>query len=176
MRASCGDLIARDGESLVLSSSAVVDARRFEQEAAAAVRSAAAVEQAGLARAALARYGGDLLPADRYEAWASAPRERLRRRYLDLLDLLSDEAVERGDLDEAIRLLDQAQVAEPLDESRYVRAAGIPALPGPPRLRGGPGGARPETPRGPRAPGDPHAHPPPRRHPNLKGPGPINPR
>ena len=122
VRASCGDLVTRDGESLVLSASAAVDARRFEQSAAA-VRSAAPGEQAGLARAALARYAGDLLPADRYEAWASAPRERLRRRYLDLLDLLSDNAVERGDLDEAIRLLDQAQVAEPLDESRYVRAA-----------------------------------------------------
>ena len=97
--------------------------RGASRQSAAAVRSAAPAEQAGLARAALARYAGDLLPADRYEAWASAPRERLRRRYLDLLDLLSDDAVERGDLDEAIRLLDQAQVAEPLDESRYVRAA-----------------------------------------------------
>lgn len=122
VRAACGDLVARDGEALVLDASAEVDARAFEG-LAAGVRSAAAGEQAGLARAALARYAGDLLPGDRYEAWASAPRERLRRRYLDLLDLLSDDAVERGDLDEAIRLLDQAQIAEPLDESRYVRAA-----------------------------------------------------
>ncbi len=122
VRATCGELVAREGESLVLAPEADVDARRFE-EAAAAVRAAADGERAGLARAALARYAGDLLPTDRYEPWASAPRERLRRRYLDLLDLLADDAVERGDLDEAIRLLDQAQVAEPLDESRYVRAA-----------------------------------------------------
>ena len=114
--------MTRDGEALVLAPDADVDARRFE-EAAAAVRAAPEGERAGLARAALSRYAGDLLPTDRYEPWASAARERLRRRYLDLLDLLADDAVERGDLDEAIRLLDQAQIAEPLDESRYVRAA-----------------------------------------------------
>ena len=122
VRAACSELVAREGESLVLSAFAVVDARRFEASAAT-VLGAAPGEQAGLARAALAMYAGDLLPADRYEPWASAPRERLRRRYLDLLDLLADDAVERGDLDEAIRLLDQAQLAEPLDESRYGRAA-----------------------------------------------------
>ncbi len=47
----------------------------------------------------------------------------MRRRYLELLDLLTDGAVERGDVDEAIRLLDRAQEAEPLDEDRYLRAA-----------------------------------------------------
>ena len=88
------------------------------------MRSAAAAEQARPRRAPRwPATPATCCPADRYEAWASAPRERLRRRYLDLLDLLSDDAVERGDLDEAIRLLDQAQIAEPLDESRYVRAA-----------------------------------------------------
>ena len=40
-----------------------------------------------------------------------------------LLDLLTDDAVDRGDVDEAIRLLDQSQEAEPLDEERYLRAA-----------------------------------------------------
>ncbi len=80
-------------------------------------------ERPGLARTALARYKGELLPGDRYEPWATAPRERLQRRYLELLDLLAEDAVERGDVDEAIRLLDQAQVAEPLDEERYLRAA-----------------------------------------------------
>ncbi len=123
VRASCGELVARDGESLVLAPDADVDARRFE-EAAAAVR-AAPDGRAGRASPARRWPATPAIccPTDRYEAWASAARERLRRRYLDLLDLLADDAVERGDLDEAIRLLDQAQIAEPLDESRYVRAA-----------------------------------------------------
>jgi DNA-binding SARP family transcriptional activator/ATP/maltotriose-dependent transcriptional regulator MalT len=121
LRASCGELVRRDGETLVLGPSEV-DARGFEQDAAAAAASPSE-ERPGLARTALARYKGDLLPGDRYEAWATAPRERLRRRHLELLDLLAEDAVDRGDVDGAIRLLDQAQAAEPLDEDRYVRAA-----------------------------------------------------
>ncbi len=121
LRASCGELVHRDGETLVLGA-AEVDARGFERSAEAAL-AASEQERPGLARTALARYKGELLPGDRYEHWATAPRERLQRRYLELLDLLAEDAVERGDVDEAIRLLDQAQVAEPLDEDRYLRAA-----------------------------------------------------
>ncbi len=121
LRTSCGDLVQREGETLILGP-AEVDARGFERGAEAAL-AAPEQERPGLARTALARYKGELLPGDRYEPWATAPRERLQRRYLELLDLLADDAVERGDVDEAIRLLDQAQVAEPLDEERYLRAA-----------------------------------------------------
>ena len=39
------------------------------------------------ARAALAVYGGELLPDDRYEDWAEERREQLRLRHLDLLRL-----------------------------------------------------------------------------------------
>jgi DNA-binding SARP family transcriptional activator len=121
LRTSCGELVQREGETLVLGPSDV-DARGFERAAAEAA-AAQGTARPGLARTALARYTGELLPGDRYEPWATGPRERLRRRYLELLDLLADDAVERGDVDEAIRLLDQAQSAEPLDEERYVRAA-----------------------------------------------------
>jgi DNA-binding SARP family transcriptional activator len=121
LRTSCGDLVERVGETLVLGPGEV-DAEGFERAAAAAL-AGSADERPGLARTALARYKGDLLPGERYEPWATAPRERLRRRYLELLDLLAEDAVERGDVDEAIRLLDQAQEAEPLDEDRYMRAA-----------------------------------------------------
>ena len=77
----------------------------------------------GLARTALARYSGDLLPADRYAPWAAEPRERLRQRYLELLDALAADARERGDLDEAVRLLERGIAAEPLDEARHLAAA-----------------------------------------------------
>ena len=107
LRASCGELVLREDRALVLGA-AEIDAAGFERAAEAAI---AGRRQArpGLARTALARYGGELLPGDRYEAWATAPRERLRRRFLELLDLLADDAVDRGDVDEAIRLLDRAQ-------------------------------------------------------------------
>ena len=122
LRDACGELVGRDGDALVLTATAEVDADRFERAASAATQ-APAEERAGLARAALALHTGDLLPDDRYEPWAAARRERVRRRQLELLDLLTDDAADRGDLDEAIRLLDQALAAEPLDEDRHVRAA-----------------------------------------------------
>jgi LuxR family transcriptional regulator, maltose regulon positive regulatory protein len=122
LRAACGELVVRDGDALTLAPGTEVDARGFE-DAALAMARAPVEARPGLARTALARYRGELLPADRYEPWATAHRERLRRRHLELLDLLAEDAVERGDVDEAIRLLDSAQLAEPLDESRYLRAA-----------------------------------------------------
>ena len=122
LRSSCGDLVVRSEGALELARLAVVDAAQFEASAAAAT-GAGADQRTGLARAALALYAGELLPADAYATWATAPRERLKRRHLELLDLLADDAAERGDLDEAIRRLDQAAAEEPLDEDRFVRAA-----------------------------------------------------
>ncbi|MBV8993536.1 MAG: hypothetical protein JO287_07520, partial [Pseudonocardiales bacterium] len=60
-----------------------VDVERFENLA----RRAIATEDAATARQALSMYGGELLPDDRYEAWAEQRREQLRLRHLDLLRL-----------------------------------------------------------------------------------------
>jgi DNA-binding SARP family transcriptional activator/tetratricopeptide (TPR) repeat protein len=57
------------------------DAQEFERAAAAALRSG----DRGLLATAIGLYAGDLLPDDRYEDWAAAPRERLRARYLAAL-------------------------------------------------------------------------------------------
>ena len=122
IRTACGELVVRtDGEALALGDRVEVDMRLFLREAADAL-AADGVRREALARAAVGRYGGELLPGDRYAAWAAAPREELRRRLLDLLDLLADEARERGELDEAIRLLDQGIAIEPFDEARYLAA------------------------------------------------------
>ncbi len=59
----------------------VVDADRFEAGALAALRQRDPAECAEVA----SRYGGDLLPGSRYEAWTEPSRERLRALYLDLL-------------------------------------------------------------------------------------------
>ena len=122
VRAATGDLVRRNGDLLELAPSARVDAELFESSAAQAF-AAVPLEQANLARTTLARYAGDLLPDDRYEDWSVPHRERLRRRRLELLDLLAADAVEQGKLDDAIRLLEEAITAEPLDEQRYLLAA-----------------------------------------------------
>ena len=76
-------------------------------------------------RSATDRYRGDLLPGDRYEPWAAEPRERLRLRYLELLDLLAAQAEASGEADEAARLVQRAIGSEPYDEERYLRLAAL---------------------------------------------------
>jgi DNA-binding SARP family transcriptional activator len=60
-----------------------IDVEQFEDLA----RRALVKQDVATARQALSRYGGELLPQDRYEAWAEQRREQLRLRYLDLLRL-----------------------------------------------------------------------------------------
>ena len=60
-----------------------VDAVRFGELA----RRALDAGDAAAAREALALYGGELLPADRYEEWAEIRREQLSQSHLDLLRL-----------------------------------------------------------------------------------------
>ena len=75
-----------------------VDAVRFEELARSAVKG----NDADIARTALAWYGGELLPTDRYEDWASDRREFLHLRRLDVLRVASDwrELAEIEPLDE----------------------------------------------------------------------------
>jgi DNA-binding SARP family transcriptional activator/tetratricopeptide (TPR) repeat protein len=75
------------GENVMLcpEDETTVDVEQFEDLA----RRALVKLDVATARQALSRYGGELLPQDRYEAWAEQRREqlRLRLRYLDLLRL-----------------------------------------------------------------------------------------
>ena len=79
-----------------------VDVARFEELAAAALATA----DSNLAREALAAYGGELLPQDRYADWAEPRREQLRHTHLDLLRLAGrwERVVEIDDTDEAAHL------------------------------------------------------------------------
>ncbi len=122
IRTTSGPLIDRRESALALVPGVSVDADRFEEDAARAL-AAPAEARASLGRRALTRSTGELLPADRYADWATVPRERLRRRHLALLDLVAEDAIERGDLDEADRLLDSAISTDPLEEVRYIRLA-----------------------------------------------------
>ena len=79
------DAVVLRGDQVVLypGGSVSVDAVRFEELA----RRALADGDAAAAREALALYGGELLPGDRYEEWAESRRDQLRQRHLDLLRL-----------------------------------------------------------------------------------------
>jgi DNA-binding SARP family transcriptional activator len=119
-------LVARQGDLLGLDGAVSVDAAAFAVAAREAVAAPSGSEEAGsAARAALARYGGELLPELRYEEWTVAPRQRLQRRYLDVLDVLAADALARDDDRAAAAFLDRAIDADPYDEARYVRCAGL---------------------------------------------------
>ena len=133
LKNAVGDVLVRNGDVVALAPGAELDTALFEAEAREALVSAARGDghrAASLALAALARYHGDLLPADRYETWAAPSRNRLRRYYLDLLDLLAGHAQATGEVDDAIRLIRRAIESEPYDERRYLRLASLLASQG----------------------------------------------
>jgi len=127
LRRVCGILVVRQGETLRLSPGAEVDVAAFEQRAAAALAAMRSghPDAGALCRDAVVLYRGELLPADRYEDWTASRRVQLGRLYLELLDALSEEADASGRHGEAVEWLERAIDAEPLDESRYQRAAAI---------------------------------------------------
>jgi DNA-binding SARP family transcriptional activator len=109
----------RRGDALELAPAVAVDAVEFERAADTALAGRDAVEAA----AALRGYEGDLLPESSYEPWVAVPRERLRRRYVALLDLVADAAADDGRWDDAVAAWDRAVAFEPLDTARALRAA-----------------------------------------------------
>jgi DNA-binding SARP family transcriptional activator len=96
----------------------LAEARRAETLATTDLALAAAI-----ARGAIVRYRGELLPEDRYEDWAEKPRQRARRAMLDLLDLCASEAARRGDLDGVRRMVERTIEFAPYDDLRYLHAA-----------------------------------------------------
>jgi predicted ATPase/DNA-binding SARP family transcriptional activator len=105
-----------------------VDVETFEVAVAAARR--ARTPEAY--RSSLALYSGDLLPGDRYEEWATEPRERLRTLYIALLVELADLYQRQGEAARAADVWQQVVVAEPTNEAvhvslmRHYAAAGRP--------------------------------------------------
>ena len=125
-QAGAADLIVRRDGALSLAPGVAVDVRRFCEAADAALVAASAGDDgpaAELARAAVSHYSGDLLPAARFDEWTAEPRENLRRRFVAVLDLLSADAAEREEHDEAVAFLERAIDADPYDEERSLRAA-----------------------------------------------------
>jgi DNA-binding SARP family transcriptional activator len=127
LRRSAGEVIVRAGADLRLPEGARVDAVTFERDAGLAL---AGEPDPGAARSALAHYRGELLPEEPYEPWAGPARERARSLFVRLLDLLAEQVESEGDLDEALRLLEQAIEADPYDDRRYLISARILAAQG----------------------------------------------
>jgi DNA-binding SARP family transcriptional activator/ATP/maltotriose-dependent transcriptional regulator MalT len=124
-RAEAGEVIVREGDSLLLAPEVRVDLALFKAEAdrALAFGLAEPALAVAVARGAIARYRGDVLPDDPYEDWAETPRNQARRIMLRLLDLCADAAAERGDLDETRRVIELTIDLAPYDDARYLRAA-----------------------------------------------------
>jgi DNA-binding SARP family transcriptional activator len=76
-----GLLLGGEAVALFPDSDVGIDVHRFDALAAQAVATA----DKDVAHAALAEYGGELLPGDIYEPWTTDERERLRLRHAELL-------------------------------------------------------------------------------------------
>jgi DNA-binding SARP family transcriptional activator len=111
-------LALRD-DMLVLSEALPVEIDAVEFEEAA--DTARAIRTIEAYRDALALYGGELLPEDRYEDWPAGRREALRELHLTLLLELAERHTSSGDAAGAVEVLQRAVVDDPLHEEAHRR-------------------------------------------------------
>ncbi|MFD0274908.1 BTAD domain-containing putative transcriptional regulator [Kitasatospora sp. NPDC127111] len=115
------------GESLALHGGPLlVDVDEFEHAALHARRS----RDPDAYERAVARYGGDLLPEDRYEEWAVEREHALHAEYLALLVELGGLREARADTDGAAAALRRAVAADPLHEEASLALMRVYALAG----------------------------------------------
>jgi DNA-binding SARP family transcriptional activator len=114
-------VLVRDGSVIRWADGVSVDVQRFAELARDALSGTRDAASAAAAREAVRLYHGELLPLDRYSDWTVSARERLRQRYLALLEMLIDDAIERDELRTAIGYAREAVDAAPLDEDGYLR-------------------------------------------------------
>ena len=120
--------LASEDESLVLCPDGQlwVDVDAFEQAASTARHS----REPTAYEAALDLYGGELLPADRYEEWAEEHRQRLRETRLSLLLGLAGIYEERADYDSAAEALRGVISEQPTREEAHAGLMRMYALMG----------------------------------------------
>jgi DNA-binding SARP family transcriptional activator len=107
----------------------VVDADDFERAALSALASEDGNATAALLAAA-ARWGGEPLPEDRYEDWATAWRERLIDLYGRVLGALADACAATGDHSGAVDAGTRGVDLDVLDEAAHRRLMGAYARSG----------------------------------------------
>src|SRR5215207_325509 len=103
-----------------------VDVEAFESAAATARRN----REPAAYRAAVDLYAGDMLPGDRYEAWAEERREGLRLTYLELLLELAGLHEEGGEHGPGIEALRRVLAEEPSHEEAHAGLMRLLALRG----------------------------------------------
>jgi DNA-binding SARP family transcriptional activator len=79
---------------------------------------------------AIELYGEGLLPEDRYEQWATGPRDELHLEFVALLEELASILESRADLDGAARVVRRLISAEPLREESHAWLIRLHALAG----------------------------------------------
>lgn len=127
LRANAGAVLLRDGDLVVLAPDVVLDVEEFESRA---LRSLALLSEnrpraLTLAREAVDHYGGELLPEERYTSWTVPARERLRRRFTTVVELLLADLRADGRGEEALALAERVLDVEPLVEEAYIAVAAL---------------------------------------------------
>ena len=125
LRSAAGPILGRSGELLSLGEGLAVDLYQFEIEAARAQKLASEYPAvaSSVAGAAMAHYRGDLLPEDLYESWTELVRDRVRHTMVALLELCARAAIQRGDLDDLRRIVEQSIEFNPYNDALYVQVA-----------------------------------------------------
>ena len=132
LRRGVGDVVTRFGSGVRLAPGVSCDLYEFDRLATDALASARSdPEVAGqLAAKAVTLVDGAVLGDFEYEEWALASRRSVDQRMIGLLDLLSVQAEDAGDLPRAQALAERALRLDRYTDSRYVRLAELLTLQG----------------------------------------------
>jgi DNA-binding SARP family transcriptional activator len=127
LRRATGDVVVRTGAGLRLAPGLACDLHEFERLASDALATARAdPELAGeLAAQAVAIGDGPLFVDFEYDEWANTARRSTDLQMITLLDLLSVQAEDAGDLPVAQALAERALRLDRYADSRYVRIADL---------------------------------------------------
>ncbi len=130
LRRAVDDVVVRSGSGVRLADDVVCDLIEFDRMALDALSSARAdPELAGRVAAEAVRAGdGTVFAGFEYEEWAIAARRSAEQRMIGLLDLLSVQAEDAGDLPAAQALAERALRLDRYTDSRYVRLAELLTL------------------------------------------------
>jgi DNA-binding SARP family transcriptional activator len=130
LRRAVGDIIVRSGSGVRLADDLPCDLIEFERLALDALSSTRAdPELAGRLAAEAVRAGdGTVFAGFEYEEWAISSRRSAEQRMIGLLDLLSVQAEDAGDLPAAQAFAERALRLDRYTDSRYVRLAELLTL------------------------------------------------